>query len=56
MTIETDEDLRELKNIGRIVAATMKEMMNRAEPGMTTGELDRMGKIRLIALCFGEEI
>ncbi len=44
MTIETDKDLKELKIIGWIVAATLKEMMSRAEPGMTTGELDRIGK------------
>jgi len=44
MTIETAEDLRELRTIGRIVAVTLKEMRARAEPGMTTGELDRIGK------------
>lgn len=44
MTIETDEDLEKLKLIGRIVAATLKEMMARAEPGMTTLELDQVGK------------
>lgn len=44
MTIETDKDLRELINIGRIVAATLQEMKCRAEPGMTTAELDQIGK------------
>ncbi len=44
MTIETDEDLRALKEIGWIVAATLKAMIARVEPGMTTGELDQIGK------------
>lgn len=44
MTIETAEDLSELRKIGRIVAVTLQEMKTRAEPGMTTGELDRIGK------------
>ncbi len=44
MTIETDEELRALKEIGWIVAATLKTMIARAEPGMTTGELDQIGK------------
>ena len=44
MTIETDNDLEGLKVIGRIVAAILKEMMSRTEPGMTTRELDLIGK------------
>ena len=44
MTIETDEDLKKLKIIGKIVAITLKEMMARTEPGMTTLELDQIGK------------
>lgn len=44
MTIETDEDLQQLKIIGRIVAVTLKEMIRRTEPGMTTAELDLVGK------------
>jgi methionyl aminopeptidase len=44
MTIETDNDLRELTNIGRIVATTLQEMKRQAEPGMTTSELDQIGK------------
>ena len=44
MTIETDEDLKALKTVGKIVAVVLKEMMNRTEPGMTTGELDQIGK------------
>lgn len=44
MTIETDQDLEQLKIIGRIVALILNEMMQRAEPGMTTLELDMIGK------------
>lgn len=44
MTIETDNDLHELQCIGKIVATTLREMMRRTEPGMTTGELDGIGK------------
>lgn len=44
MTIETDEDLKKLKSIGKIVAVTLKEMIARTEPGMTTLELDQIGK------------
>lgn len=47
MTIETAEDLRELRTIGRIVAVTLQEMRTRTEPGMTTGELDLIGKALL---------
>lgn len=44
MTIESDHDLLELKIIGQIVARVLKEMMQAAEPGMTTLELDMIGK------------
>ena len=44
MTIETEEDLAALRIIGRIVAATLEEMKRRTEPGMTTLELDQIGK------------
>lgn len=44
MTIQTAQELEEMKGIGRIVAITLKEMMRRTEPGMTTGELDLIGK------------
>lgn len=47
MTIETEKDFNKLKAIGRIVAVTLKEMMQRAEPGMTTAELDLIGKALL---------
>ncbi len=44
MTIESDKDLAELRIVGRIVAQTLKTMMESAEPGMTTAELDAIGK------------
>ncbi|WP_096085043.1 type I methionyl aminopeptidase [Agaribacterium haliotis] len=47
MTIETDEDLQQLKHIGKIVALVLKEMQRRTEPGMTTRELDQIGEALL---------
>lgn len=44
MTIETENDLNQLKVIGNIVAVILQEMMRCAEPGMTTAELDLIGK------------
>lgn len=44
MTIETDQQLEYLKAIGQIVATTLKTMIARTEPGMTTLELDLIGK------------
>ncbi len=44
MTIETDQDLQHLKAIGKIVATILKSMIEKTEPGMTTGELDLIGK------------
>ncbi len=44
MTIDSDQDLQALKIVGRIVASILNEMMQRAEPGMTTLELDRIGE------------
>lgn len=47
MTIETENDLVELQAIEKIVAQVLQEMMYRTEPGMTTGELDVIGKMLL---------
>lgn len=47
MTIETEYDLNRLAEIGKIVALTLKAMMKSTEPGMTTLELDLMGKALL---------
>jgi methionyl aminopeptidase len=44
MTIETEDDVIALKRIGRIVSHVLQEMLDAAEPGMTTGELDSLGQ------------
>ncbi len=43
MIVENENDIKHLKTIGHICAMTLKEMMNHAKPGMTTGELDNIG-------------
>ncbi|WP_338637696.1 type I methionyl aminopeptidase [Spirobacillus cienkowskii] len=43
MTIETISDLEKLKKIGKIVANTLSYMKKKAEIGMTTLELDKIG-------------
>ncbi len=43
MTVESDRDLAGLRRVGRVVALTLKEMKEKLEPGMTTGELDSVG-------------
>ncbi len=44
MTIETEDDVAALKRIGRIVSSVLHEMLDAAEPGMTTRELDSLGE------------
>ena len=44
MTIETEDDVVALKRIGRIVSSVLHEMLDAAEPGMTTRELDLLGE------------
>jgi methionyl aminopeptidase len=44
MTISNDNDLTRLKEIGRIVAHTLEAMGKALEPGMTTAELDPIGR------------
>lgn len=44
MIITSDEDLNALKRIGRIVGLTIQEMARQLEPGMTTAELDAIGR------------
>lgn len=44
MTIETEEDVVALKRIGRIVSSVLQQMLDAAEPGMTTRELDALGE------------
>ncbi len=43
MTISGEEDLRKLREIGRIVANTLRDMQAAMRPGMTTAELDALG-------------
>lgn len=48
MTIESQDDIDALQRIGRIVSLTLQRMLDAAEPGMTTRELDQIGA-RLLA-------
>jgi methionyl aminopeptidase len=43
VTITRQEELDGLREIGRVVANTLRGMARAMEPGMTTGELDRIG-------------
>lgn len=43
MTIETQDDVVALQRIGRIVSLVLQRMLDAAEPGMTTRELDQFG-------------
>ncbi len=43
MTIESEDDIAGLKRIGRIVSLVLQELLETAEPGMTTLELDQLG-------------
>ncbi|MDR7126192.1 type I methionyl aminopeptidase [Pseudotabrizicola sp. 4114] len=47
MTITQQDDLDGLHVIGRIVANTMQAMAQAMEPGMTTRELDQIGRAHL---------
>lgn len=47
MTITHNTELEALKAIGRIVANTMQGMARAMEPGMTTRELDKVGRALL---------
>ncbi|MFC7702673.1 type I methionyl aminopeptidase [Plastorhodobacter daqingensis] len=47
MTITKQDELDALRDIGRIVAKTMHTMAKALEPGMTTGELDEIGRVLL---------
>ncbi len=49
MSIESEDDLICLRKIGRIVANCLQHMAARLEPGMTTLELDELGRIFLDA-------
>jgi methionyl aminopeptidase len=44
MTIGSEDQLEKLKHVGRVVARTMTAMAAALEPGMTTRELDALGR------------
>lgn len=44
MTLSSEDELDKLKEIGRIVANTLAAMGAAIEPGMTTAELDSLGR------------
>ena len=44
MQIESDRDLRGIKRIGEICGLTLKLMLDSAEPGMSTRDLDDIGR------------
>jgi methionyl aminopeptidase len=44
MTIESEDDVVALKRVGRIVSQVLHQMLDAAEPGMTTLELDSLGE------------
>ncbi len=44
MTADTEEDIEALKAIGHICAETLRKMMAAARAGMTTRELDEIGR------------
>lgn len=47
MTVETDEQLKRLKKIGKIVGETIRLMGSHLKPGITTRELDNIGRTYL---------
>lgn len=47
MIISTDEQLGKLKEIGSICAQVLEQMSKAVRPGMTTAELDDLGRILL---------
>jgi methionyl aminopeptidase len=44
MTIENQQDIEALKRVGAVVSSVLKCMLERTEPGMTTGQLDAIGR------------
>jgi methionyl aminopeptidase len=43
MTISTEDDVTALRRVGMVVSQVLHEMLDAAEPGMTTRELDALG-------------
>jgi methionyl aminopeptidase len=48
MTLKSEQELEALRRIGQIVAQVLQQMLDAAEPGVTTAELDALGA-RLLA-------
>lgn len=44
MTIQSDRDVEGLKAVGRVVSMVLQQMLDTIEPGMTTAELDEIGR------------
>ncbi len=44
MIVDSENDIKHLKVIGHICAMTLKKMMEQARPGITTAELDNIGR------------
>ena len=49
MTADSQKDIDYLKAIGRVCAETLRKMMNATRAGVTTGELDEIGRALLEA-------
>jgi methionyl aminopeptidase len=49
MTADSEKDIRSLKAIGRVCAETLRRMMEQVRAGMTTRELDEIGRALLEA-------
>jgi methionyl aminopeptidase len=49
MTADSEKDIQRLKAIGRICAETLRKMMSQTRAGMTTHELDEIGRALLEA-------
>jgi len=49
MTIDSEDDIKRLKAIGRICAETLRAMLKAVRPGLTTAELDEIGRAFLAA-------
>jgi len=47
VSIESKKDIAGLKKIGRVVALTLHKMKQQIQPGMTTAELDGIGRLEL---------
>jgi methionyl aminopeptidase len=44
MTADSENDIKSLKAIGRICAEVLRKMIQAVRPGITTGELDEIGR------------